>query len=67
MTELDGTVHKMYLVRNPWGTTYYSSDWYKNDTRWTDALVAQVPFGIDPRTAWDDGLFTLPYDKIINE
>lgn len=67
MVESNGTTHKMYLMRNPWGYTYYSDDWNKNDARWTDALVAQVPFGIDPRTAYNDGLFTLPHDKIINE
>ena len=66
MTESNGTVHKMYLTRNPWGITYYSSDWNKDDTRWTDALVAQVPHGIDPRTDHKDGLFTVPHDKIIN-
>ena len=66
MTESNGTAHKMYLMRNPWGITYYSSDWNKNDTRWTDALVAQVPYGIDPRTDYEDGLFTVPHDTIIN-
>ena len=40
MTDSDGTVHKMYLFRNPWGITYYSSDWNKDDSRWTDALAA---------------------------
>lgn len=49
MTESDGTKHKMYLFRNPWGITYYSSDWHALDSRWTNELVAQVPFGIDPR------------------
>ena len=66
MAEADGTTHKMYLTRNPWGITYYSDEWYSEDARWTDALVAQVPYGIDPRTSVDDGLFTVPHDKIIN-
>jgi len=50
MTESDGSQHKMFLMRNPWGLTSYSKDWHKGDSRWTDALVAQVPFGVDPRT-----------------
>ena len=54
-------------MRNPWGLTYYSSDWNKDDDRWTDALANQVPFDIDPRTSANDGLFTVPYDKIMNE
>jgi hypothetical protein len=40
MTEANGTKHKMYLMRNPWSLTYYSSDWNPNDSRWTNALVA---------------------------
>lgn len=40
MTDASGTVYKMYLIRNPWGSTYYSSDWKGSDSRWTDALVA---------------------------
>jgi hypothetical protein len=30
-------------------------------------LVEQVPHGVDPRTSVNEGLFTLPYDKIIDE
>jgi len=66
MAESDGTVHKMYLIRNPWGKTDYSSDWHKDDTRWTDALVAQVPYGIDPRTSAPNGVFTIPHDLAVN-
>ena len=40
MTDSDSTVHKMYLIRNPWGITEYSNDWNKNDSRWTDDLVS---------------------------
>ena len=67
MTEANGQVHKMYLMRNPWSITFYSSDWNADDPRWTDELVAQVPFGIDPRTSRNEGIFTVPYNKIINE
>ena len=67
MEDSAGIVHQMYLIRNPWGITYYSDDWNADDSRWTDALVEQVPLNIDPRTSADDGLFVLPYDKIIGE
>jgi hypothetical protein len=50
MTDASGTVHKCLLIRNPWGVAYYTGNWHKTDTRWTDALAAQVPLGIDPRT-----------------
>ena len=39
LVESDGTKHKMYLLRNPWSITYYSSDWHANDPRWTDELA----------------------------
>jgi len=35
MTLADGTPIKMLLIRNPWGTSYYSSDWKASDSRWT--------------------------------
>lgn len=57
----------MYLIRNPWGITYYNQDWHAGDSRWTDELVAQVPLGVDPRNSVNNGIFVLPYDKIINE
>jgi len=50
MTLANGTIVKAFLIRNPWGTTYYSSTWNKDDVNWTDALVAQIPHGVDPRT-----------------
>lgn len=65
MTDSAGTAHKMAMIRNPWGTTYYSYTWNKDDTNWTDALAAQVPFGIDPRTSAQptsggSGIFVVP-------
>lgn len=62
-----GTTYKMYLIRNPWGVTFYSNEWHAGDSRWTDELANQVPLGIDPRTSANDGIFAMPYDKIINE
>jgi hypothetical protein len=40
MTDASGTVHKVLLIRNPWGTSGYSGTWNKDDSNWTDALVA---------------------------
>lgn len=40
MTESNGTAHRMFLLRNPWGSSGYNYYWSHNDTRWTDALVA---------------------------
>lgn len=50
----------MIMLRNPWGTTGYSGAWHKGDTSWTDSLVSEVPFGIDPRTSDVDGIFVMP-------
>ena len=53
MTDATGKNHKLYLMHNPWGSfeiTYGPlKHWSPTDPNWTDALVAQVPFGIDPR------------------
>lgn len=66
MTDASGVAHKCLLMRNPWGTVYYKDQWAKNDTNWTDALVAQVPFGVDVRTQQDsEGLFVVPINKFI--
>lgn len=40
MTDAGGTAHKCYMIRNPWGTAGYTGEWNKDDTNWTDALVA---------------------------
>lgn len=59
MTDADGEDYNMLLIRNPWGITYYSKAWNKDDTNWTDDLAAQVLFGIDPRTSDSDGIFVM--------
>lgn len=58
--------YDMVLLRNPWGLTYYSGTWNKDDAAWTDALVAQVPYGIDPRTSDTDGIFTMEISDFID-
>ena len=49
------------MIRNPWGyDNNYNQTWKANDTKWTDALVAQVPLGIDPRKVQSpDGVFVV--------
>ena len=59
MKDASDVEHKMLLFRNPWGTTGYSANWKHDDTNWTDALVAQVPLSIDPRTSKDKGIFAI--------
>lgn len=64
MSDSSGTVHSMLMMRNPWGTTNYTSLWSKDDTNWTDELVAQVPLSIDPRTSHASGIFVVPLEKL---
>ena len=62
MTDSSSVEHKMVLLRNPWGVTDYSGAWKHDDANWTNALVAQVPYGIDPRTSHNEGIFTMTID-----
>ena len=65
MTGSDGTVHQMLMVRNPWGLTQYTGTWSQEDANWTDDLVGQVPYNIDPRTSGDsDGIFVTPLEDL---
>jgi hypothetical protein len=62
-----GKTWNLLLARNPWGYTYYSSDWKYSDSRWTTANKALVPFGLGNKvTSRNDGLFVIPIDKIVN-
>lgn len=36
--------HRLYRIRNPWGSDSYTGPWSDADTRWTAAYKAQVPF-----------------------
>ena len=60
-----GEQHDLIMFRNPWSISYYEGPWAAWDDRWTDATVAQVPYGIDPRTAQDtEGIFIVPKEQI---
>ena len=50
MTDASGKVNSVYLIRNPYGLdNFYNQTWSANDPKWTNALVSQVPLGVDPR------------------
>jgi len=40
MTDKDGNIFKMFILRDPWAITNYNLDWSSNDPRWTPDLVA---------------------------
>ena len=69
MTDSEGETHDMVVIRNPWGTTVDSAGrGYKDHTNWTDDLVSQVPYGLDPRTDGENGgMFVLPKRYLITE
>ena len=53
----------MLLIHNPWGVNGYNLKWGPLDADWTNELVAQIPFGFDPRTD-ASGLFVIPIANI---
>ena len=66
MTDASSVVHKAMVIRNPWGVSYYTGTWNKDDSNWTDDLAAQVPLGIDPRTDQaSQGTFVMPASYLI--
>ena len=41
MTDASGTVHSIYMIRNPWGSANaYNQTWKATDPNWTNNLVA---------------------------
>ena len=59
MTDALGKVHSMFMIRNTGNlANKYNQTWNATDPNWTNALVAQVPFGVDPRKSQiTDGFF----------
>ena len=59
MTDALGKVHSMFMIRNTKNPDInYNQTWNATDPNWTNALVAQVPFGVDPRKSYiTDGFF----------
>ena len=66
----------MLMVRNPHDSTAYtggpaattnpSTQWGPTDTRWDQATKDQVPYGIDPTTSQNLGVFVIPTQKLVN-
>jgi len=58
--DTDGTtvLHKLYMVRNPWGVDYFTGTWRATSGLWTTAFKAQVPHSVDPTDpSGNDGIF----------
>ena len=66
MTDESNTNIACLLIRNPWGEEpNYNTSFMYGSPRWTDSLVAQVPFGIDPRVSfYMDGIFVVPIELL---
>ena len=52
------------MMRNPWGTGFYTGPWNKDDANWNTIMKQQVPWGVDPTTAQTaDGIFFMPLES----
>jgi hypothetical protein len=53
-------------MRNPWGTTGYSSAWSKDDAKWnTQTNIDQVPNNVNPKTDYVSGYFVVPMNLFV--
>ena len=53
------------LIRADWyQVEYYNTSFNSSSSRWTNSLVAQVPFGIDPRTSIYEGIIVVPIELV---
>jgi hypothetical protein len=68
LTDDTDKVWKMLLLRKTDKVWSYAGDWSQVDSRWTPALKAKVPFGIDPTLPanYEAGLITIPIDLFIS-
>jgi hypothetical protein len=63
MTDVSNIVHRMLLMRNPWGLNQYTWKWRASDPNWTAALVGQVPYGFNPTSNPEQtGMFVTPVE-----
>jgi hypothetical protein len=65
--EING--EKVFLMRNPWGVSYYTSRWNFEDSLWTNSAKQQASAaynGIDPTKANKEGYFVVPASELIN-
>ena len=57
-------IKKMYMIRNPWGNSYYYLTWSDFDPAWTSGYISQVPHNVDPRTSQSDGIFFMEHTNL---
>eukprot|EP00355_Strombidium_rassoulzadegani_P005559 CAMPEP_0168620598 /NCGR_PEP_ID=MMETSP0449_2-20121227/7231_1 /TAXON_ID=1082188 /ORGANISM="Strombidium rassoulzadegani, Strain ras09" /LENGTH=232 /DNA_ID=CAMNT_0008661631 /DNA_START=347 /DNA_END=1046 /DNA_ORIENTATION=- len=65
-TDSNTVLHRLYMMRNPWGRTEYNHTWSKDDPNWSQEFIEQVPFGVDPRTAHEHGIFFIEAGDFLN-
>lgn len=46
LTLANGSTDKVYLARNPWGTSTYTGTWKHDSTLWTTSNKAKIPFNL---------------------
>ena len=65
ITDANNTNFGCLLIRSDWSAVYlYNTSFNYASSRWTNFLVAQVPFGIDPRTSFNDGIIVVPINLL---
>ena len=62
----DTVDHKLYMMRNPWGISYFNQTWRSTDTSsWSSDYRSQVPHGVDPLTSQDEGIFFVSHNDFL--
>ena len=65
ITDANNTNFGCLLIRTDlWTVRDYNTSFNSSSSRWTNSLVAQVPFGIDPRTSIYEGIFVVPIELV---
>ena len=65
ITDANNTNFGCLLIRSDWLEVHsYNTSFNSSSSRWTNSLVAQVPFGIDPRTSVDEGIIVVPIELV---
>jgi hypothetical protein len=58
--------YHMYMLRDPWSNTGYESEYDFDSNFWTDDYKSQVPYGVDPTTSHEDGIFIVDADQFLD-
>ena len=65
ITDVNNTNFGCLLIRTDlWSAGFYNTSFNSSSSRWTNSLVTQVPFGIDPRTSFNDGIIVVPINLL---